>query len=256
MASIIWEMRRGPLAVIEFDAVTSETHTVEAEVTEHPIEVGANVSDHSRPKLRVVSTEVVITNTPVNETTVGDMFPIGAILMAKTPVTITHLTRQRVTGSSLVGGWVAPWRFPGTPRPAGMPQALEGITSESQVSISGSAWQSLSQVDRVKECYDVLVALCLTGRQVRYVTDLQEYSAMSVLRVGVARRAEDAIRCQLELKEVRYASTKEVDIVKKKPKEKRGEVEVSEGSKATYADAQMEDRGRTLMARGALLGIF
>lgn len=248
MASLVWVMRTGPLAVLEFDAVMAETHLAQADVTEHPVEVGANISDHVRPKLRVVTTEILITNTPVNETTVGDMFPIGAIVLNKTPALITHLQRFRTAPPSLTNGWVAPYRIPGTLRPAGLPQALAAQSTEGQVNISGSVFQALSQTDRVKECYNALVALCLTGRIVQYITDLQEYDYMVINSVSVARRCEDAIRCQLELKEFRWANSETVEIVKKRPKEKRGEVAVSEGSKSTYAGP--EERPRTVFLRG------
>ena len=52
-------------AVIEFDASVSESHNDEAEVTEHPIEDGSNVSDHFRKMPVYLTLEGMITNTPV-----------------------------------------------------------------------------------------------------------------------------------------------------------------------------------------------
>jgi hypothetical protein len=53
-------------AVVELDAVLSETHASEVEVTEHPVERGANVSDHARVKPEQVTLEGLVSNTPVN----------------------------------------------------------------------------------------------------------------------------------------------------------------------------------------------
>lgn len=241
MASVIWEMDTGLLAVIEFDAVTAETHVAQADITEHPVEVGANISDHSRPKLRTVQLEGVITNTPLNETTVQDMYPIGAILGSNLPFTLTGTTSRRVTPASVVGGWVSPFRFPGTPRPAGTPAGITATYVPSPWAVSGAAFQSLDRTDRVKACFEALVELCLTGRLIRYVSDLQEYDSMMVASVTAPRRAEDAIRFQLELKEVRFANTRTVSITKKKPREKRATEPVSEGAKASYDDAIKEN---------------
>lgn len=49
---------------LELDAALSETQTFESEVSEHPVEVGANVVDHIRPKPVVLRVDGVVTNTP------------------------------------------------------------------------------------------------------------------------------------------------------------------------------------------------
>ena len=54
------------IGALELDASISETHTAEVEVTEHPIEKGANISDHVRAKPENLSIEGVVSNTPVN----------------------------------------------------------------------------------------------------------------------------------------------------------------------------------------------
>jgi hypothetical protein len=47
------------------DASLRETYSYGAEVTEHPVEQGADVADHIRPRSRVLSIEAVVTNTPI-----------------------------------------------------------------------------------------------------------------------------------------------------------------------------------------------
>ena len=46
--------------LIYFDCVLSETVTRDADITEFPVEVGANISDHYRLKLTGVKLEVFV----------------------------------------------------------------------------------------------------------------------------------------------------------------------------------------------------
>lgn len=59
-----WEVRGQKYAVV-IDATIHETHDVKAQVTEHQVETGSNVTDHIRPLPREVTLEGVITNTPL-----------------------------------------------------------------------------------------------------------------------------------------------------------------------------------------------
>ncbi len=52
---------------LEFDCVLSETHEITSTVTEHPVEQGADLSDHKRPGQRRVRLEGMVTNTPISE---------------------------------------------------------------------------------------------------------------------------------------------------------------------------------------------
>lgn len=51
--------------VIEFDATLSESHALEASVTDHPIELGAYVSDHYRLLPQKITIDGIITNIPL-----------------------------------------------------------------------------------------------------------------------------------------------------------------------------------------------
>lgn len=55
-----------PAATIAADAVVSETHTRTNTVTDHPVEEGANISDHSRPEPDRVSVELYVSDTPAS----------------------------------------------------------------------------------------------------------------------------------------------------------------------------------------------
>lgn len=55
---------------IEIDACLDESHTLANTVTDHPVEDGANISDHSRPNPDVVSLHCYVSNTPLSVTQV------------------------------------------------------------------------------------------------------------------------------------------------------------------------------------------
>lgn len=47
-------------------ASISESHNLEAEITEHPIESGSDITDHYRPSPKTIQIEALVTNTPIN----------------------------------------------------------------------------------------------------------------------------------------------------------------------------------------------
>jgi hypothetical protein len=55
---------------LTLDASISEQHTSEVEVTEHPVEAGANIADHARVKPAVLTIEGLVSDTPINRSQV------------------------------------------------------------------------------------------------------------------------------------------------------------------------------------------
>lgn len=54
-----------PIGAVEFDAALSETHVGNAEVTKHPVEVGADISDHVRRQPEQLTINGIVSNTPL-----------------------------------------------------------------------------------------------------------------------------------------------------------------------------------------------
>lgn len=52
--------------VIEIDSCLDETHTMDNTVTDHPVEEGFNISDHSRPNPDKVTLRCFVSNTPLS----------------------------------------------------------------------------------------------------------------------------------------------------------------------------------------------
>ena len=53
------------------DACVKEDHALENATTDHPVEEGYNVTDHSRPQPRRLSLECVVSNSPIGRSTLS-----------------------------------------------------------------------------------------------------------------------------------------------------------------------------------------
>ncbi len=67
MASTVTYQNGQGLEVITFDVTNSERHTHDADVTEHPLELGAATNDHVRAKPADLSLDVTVTDYPLSQ---------------------------------------------------------------------------------------------------------------------------------------------------------------------------------------------
>lgn len=51
--------------LVIIDVVVTEQHASDSDVTDHPVEVGIDITDHFRPKPRVLKLDCVLTDTPI-----------------------------------------------------------------------------------------------------------------------------------------------------------------------------------------------
>lgn len=65
-AELVYSLAPGRLDVLVFDAATSESPDATSEVTNHPIEAGADVSDHVRSLPVTLSLDVTVTDYPLS----------------------------------------------------------------------------------------------------------------------------------------------------------------------------------------------
>ena len=65
MTELSWTLPSGAIQSLVIDATVREGHEAGADVTSHPIEQGADVSDHVRPHLDSLTLEVVVSNHPI-----------------------------------------------------------------------------------------------------------------------------------------------------------------------------------------------
>lgn len=74
-ATLLWSPTATKIDTLKIDVTRVETHTFANEVTDHPVEEGANVSDHSRPRPYTVTMECLISDTPLADRSDGDSTP-------------------------------------------------------------------------------------------------------------------------------------------------------------------------------------
>lgn len=68
--------------VIVFDAITADTSEVTATLTTHPVERGADMSDHKRPGPRRLTLEAVVSNSPLGDPPASGLGPSDVRLLA------------------------------------------------------------------------------------------------------------------------------------------------------------------------------
>lgn len=242
MATIIYENENGLLSAIEFDVTGNETPTFTATPTAHPVEAGADITDHVHPELVKVELEGLITNTPLNETALVDpYFTEGAVLGQNTPFTLAIERKRRLTYAQVVGGTPGPGavlmdalglpsRVNGLPRTFVPAVATPATYVNEPVVLSGRSFQPYFQTDRVKVIFEALEKLVTTGTEVRLLTRLKEYPSMVITSVVAPSVAEDSINFTISLTELRYAEVGSGVLVRrKKPKEKRAETNLALG---------------------------
>lgn len=201
MVEITFELDNGQLQSIEFDAVTRDTHESSAEVTEHSVEAGANISDHVRRNLDSVTLEVVVSNEPIRQ-----------------PETQMDGVRSRQRGLEIRDGGP----FGGV------------IVAKANVLVFDGDF------DRVRSVYDELLRLMNEGVVVGIFTSLREYSSMLIRRVSPIREAStgDSLRATVEATEVRIVESEVVNVPV--PEETRGVRPTNRGRRNNVGDDNEE----------------
>ncbi len=232
--------RSGNPAAIYFDCVTDETIERDAEVTEFPVEVGANISDHYRVKLTGLKLEVVCSNEPINDfthpegapfygpqqLTFGDHPYPSAGLLATIGTAIVNPVGLLTSGLSNALG--------GDPRPVTL----------------GPVLQFGTQFDALNTLMTTLDAIRLNAGIVDVYTRAQVYDSMVIGKVSSNRSKETGTGAKVTI-EFRRIATVATEItgappVVAKPKDKPP---VNKGAQ------QPQDPGQMQSAASALLGI-
>ncbi len=173
---------------IVFDASLNEQHGGQAQVSEHPVEKGPNITDNIRPMPRKLSLEAMVSNTPIyplrlspNDTSGGD---------AKTSFDSVTINR-----------------------PLGAPIITQKYT----------ALGFEEQFDRVKDVYGALVIAYQAGALIQVVTTLQTYDNMAIVNLSVPRNAEssNAVRFTIDMQELILVESLQVETLAAAHQEKK-----------------------------------
>ncbi len=232
--------------VLDFDIVTSEEHDVSASVTTHPVQEGANITDHVRPDLKRLNLKVRVSDSPINNVTTG-VSP-RPLLGTRASVVLEGLASKQETTFQVTGGY-PPLTLPngvpfvsglsvptlGGQRPFVEPRVTPGSQTYALTTVNWPYLKFPESMARVKTVWQVLQFLCLDGIPVEVNSDLNHYPRMLITQLGAPRDGTTGQEISRSLQELRTARTSRTNLSIKaaKPKEKRAEKPVFQGKKGT-----------------------
>lgn len=227
---LIWEDDAGETKSVRFDVVSTETHELLNVITEHPVETGANISDHVRPELERVSLEGYVSNKPLYSNPGVEEIMDFSVLELTLPEQETELPITPGAVTRAVVGAV-------------------GSLFDSKPT-SANVLNGTDFVDRVRAMYDDLKDARDNHRIIRLETALHEYDSMVIERLAIPRSVQDGTGAtfQVDLKQIRTVTSETV--AAPEPAEARGQATVSAGSKSgdKNNDAKKSERLQSIAA--------
>lgn len=227
---ITWTDDAGAVISLELDVDLQESHDLSSEITEHPVEEGADVMDHVRPRLRRVSVEGYVSDTPgLTNPGVADVANfVGLELQLP----------DRPLRVSLSGGLAA-----------GISAVKEGLFG-----LAPAPKVLMLQLDdfksRKRAVYDALEDARLNARLCRVITSLHEYDNMLIEQVTPSRTPNDGngATFAITLKEIIQVSS---DVtVAPEPAELSGGIKIPAGSKNAKTDeAKADAKKKSVLAK-------
>lgn len=176
--------------IITFDVIESELHETVSEITDHPVEVGVNVTDHVRPTPDRISLIAYTTNQPI----------------APNPFT----QRGEQTSFELN---VPTWTIPVEPTPGALYRkglnALGGLLGDATRSVTILSFPDT--FDAIRETYEALLELQKNAVPLQIVTPLRVYEDMILERTSAPRNAGDSgVAFGLDVRQLRVVESGQV----------------------------------------------
>lgn len=275
MPEIAWiDPNSGQLLAIEFDCVSEENHEANAEITQHMVEDGAQVSDYVLLPPRKVSFEAIIVPSPLNFSTAEIVIPglTGAVGKAKAVGAVTGTTTTKqfygkhkefpAAGVSVGGAGATAQRvldavgLPSTLPFLELPRAKTTITPKPPIDRADNWSAKVRQFskpvgERLIACYQALLAVRNARVLVTYNSFLETYPSMAIVQLATKKTSEEALRFSIALEEFRTAATREVEIqVRKEVRDLRAQdsenTGAATGEEINPTDEVAKDPGQTL----------
>ncbi len=269
MATIIQyvDAASGEQRVIDFDVITGEDHQISSTVSEHPVEEGANVSDHVRPNLSRLTVKGVASQTPIQPKTFGGVIADGApIIGAYSPMEVPGRTARQLKAWNIRGGF-APLTLPsnvpviggisvptnGFRAPFVAPEFFPAEWGFDSNTVSGQFLQFELVMQRVTGIFRQLEALCLLGIPVEVLTDARYYPRMLITAVQAPKDGTTSMEFTITLQELRTAKTQRTTVKRTaKPVEKRAEATAPQGKKVAGINIPVKNSGASVAIDHAL----
>ena len=231
MSTIVtWTDDAGAVVSLELDVDLQESHDLSSEITEHPVEEGADVTDHVRPRLRRVSIEGFVSDTPV----LGNPGVADVAEFVSLELQIPDKPAQISLSGGIKAGIGA------------VSEALFGPTPPLKV--------TMLRLDDVKSrkraVYDALEDARLNARLCRVITSLHEYDNMLIEQVTPTRTPENGNGAIFSFTTKEIVRVSSDVTVAPEPAELSGSVKVSAGAKNAKTDeAKAEEKKKSVLAK-------
>lgn len=203
---IMWEDEAGAPYFISVDATLGATHAYNNTVTDHPVEKGANLTDHVRPDPARLQITGQVSNTPhfLPKDHVG-----GAEMQPRTvEVTVAGFVKVLpvVSATAAIQAITA-----GSAKPL-QPAVLGRVTASSAA--AARVVEFNQEFDRVVEVFQELVRLRNKGTLLRVLTRYVEYENMviEVLTFPEDPNIGESLVFDMSLKQVRTVETRTVQV--------------------------------------------
>ena len=208
MIDLVYENAWYMIDTIAIDAVTSEQHSLSGNVTTHPVEDGADMSDHFRDAPPSVHIEGVISDTPVR-------LP-GSHTGGSKPVQKTFDIENELFGMKL----------------GPIPLSIPAPTTQGSVTTFEPA------LDRVTATWAVFIDIYKKRRLVTIVTSLDIYDDMALQNLQVNKRGKSyQFSCDaVQVTRAESASTTALVV----PRDDRAKPSVRKGKQPPKEEAELE----------------
>lgn len=232
---VTWTDDNGAQASLELDVDTQESHELVSDITEHPVEEGADVTDHVRPRLRRVTIEGFVSDTPLlGNPGVADVAEFKSFeLQIPEKPTLISLSAGLQAGISAIG------------------DALFGAPAPPKVTML-----TLDDVkSRKRAIYDALEDVRINARICRVITSLHEYDNMLIEQVTPTRTPEDGNGAVFSVVFKELIQVTSDVVIAPVPAETLGAVKKSAGAKNAKTDeGKADEKKRTILLQMAKTG--
>ncbi len=227
-AFLTWVTKSGQDKSLFFDVCTEEGQELTSTTTEHPVEDGANVSDHVKRELDKVTLEVFVSNAPIY-----DWNDRGG-KVSKVEIKLQH------------------YKAPFAPTPGAVFSAIGGALKDAVGALLGRKEEYGAQVlqwdnsfDAVGETLAVLEGLKNDVQLVDVVLPSKDYANMFLEHIAVSGNATTGTgrSFALSFKEIRKVAVRTVNAPK--PTELRAQTKKPKGAQATK-DAKAQGPAKSI----------
>lgn len=241
MVEVGFTLPNGRLIAIAMDATVRETHTSTAIATEHPVEAGANVTDHVRADLPRLSVEAFVTNAPIR---------VPRVLSISSALNPGSDQLDGITGNAENVELDVP-DPPINRNVAGLVGAAFGALFPSPH--SARVLRFSGEFDRVGKVYALMSAIVELGTPCIIGTSLRKYENMVIENLSTPVESADAIQFTFDAKEIRTVESEIVEAPE--PVEDRARQRRRRGAQQTTpAKVVTEGRVSWLQAGSAATG--